>query len=58
MSVILPADHHATFAGWAAEKTRHEVGENRWSSRKRMAFLALCMLASWLLVLSPFFLLS
>ena len=56
MSVILPADHHATFAGWDAEKAQREVGENRWSSRKRMALLVLCMLASWLLVLSPFIL--
>ena len=56
MSVFMPADHHATFDGWSTKKSQGE--RNRWSSRKRVAFLALSMIASWLLVLSPLVLFS
>ena len=58
MSVIIPADHHATFAGWAASKPRGEDKAPQWSSRRRIGFIVLSALASWTLVLAPFFLLG
>jgi len=58
MPVIMPADHHARFAGWAANKPRIEDRDRPWSSRKRLAFLALVAIASWGLLLSPVFVLG
>ena len=56
MSVLIPADHHATFAGWTTE--RRKGSEDSWSSRKRMGFFLASALASWILVLSPFLLID
>lgn len=58
MSVILPVDHHATFAGWAGEKTARKDGAASWSGRRRVGVFLVTALASWILVLSPFLLLD
>lgn len=58
MSVILPVDHHATFAGWGREKAGRKNGAAPWSSRKRVGFMLISALVSWILVLSPFVLID
>ena len=58
MSVILPVSHHATFSGWAPEKTDRKHAAAPWSSRRRLGFIVVSALASWILVLSPFVLLD
>ena len=58
MSVILPADHHATFDGWTRSNSQDAEKQKDWSSRQRIGFLILCTIASWLVVLSPFLLFS
>lgn len=56
MSVILPVDHHATFAGWTGE--RPQGRRKSWSGRRRVGVFLVTALASWILVLSPFLLLD
>lgn len=57
MSVMLPVDHHATFAGCIRGKTSQKDDGAPWSSRRRLGFIVIAALASWILVLSPFVLL-
>lgn len=58
MSVIVPTDHHATFAGWETEKTDTKSYKTDWSRRRQVGFILVSALASWILVLSPFVLLD
>lgn len=54
MSVIVPADHHATFAGWHPTKSNTKSRKSAWSRRRQVGFILVSALASWVLVLSPF----
>ena len=56
MAEILPVDHHATFAGWNADNTRFKNESKPWSTRKRVGFIVVSALTSWIFVLSPFLL--
>ena len=55
MSTILPVDHHATFQGWAANKSENKEKPRGWSSRRSVGFILISALAAWVLVLSPLF---
>ena len=56
MATFLPVDHHATFKGWVADKSENKAEACEWSSRRSVSFILISALASWVLVLSPFFL--
>ena len=56
MSVIMPVDHQATFAGLAAD--RPKPADRSWSGRRQVGVFLVTALASWVLVLSPFLLLN
>lgn len=54
MSVFVPADHHATFAGWESNIIDKKPASRGWSRRRQVGFILISALASWILILSPF----
>ena len=56
MSTIFPVDHHATFQELDADNSDSKVKSSAWSTRQSVGFILISALASWVLVLSPFFL--
>jgi len=58
MSTIFPVDHHATFQGWGADNTESKAKPSEWSNRRSVGFILISALASWVLVLSPLFLID
>ena len=57
MATIFPVDHHATFQRWAPENSDSRSKAPAWSSRRSIGFFLISALASWIFVLSAFFLL-
>lgn len=58
MSVIVPAEHHATFAGWETNDSNWNTEKRSWSRRRQVGFILVSALVSWVLVLSPFVLID